>query len=73
MKTSLIIFGVILLVLGLFSFIIVDSKIRNTSKKDSYEKVVESKENIKIGDGKKREIVRERTEKHIVRDDDNGN
>lgn len=38
---------------------------RGKSKKDSYEKVVESKENIEIGDRKnKRKIVREQTEKN---------
>jgi uncharacterized membrane protein len=37
---------------------------REYSKRDSYEKVVESKENVKVGDGDNHKIVRERTEKY---------
>ena len=58
------IIGLVLLVLG---FVIPDSSARSDSKRDSYEKVVESKENIEIGDGNRRKIVRERTEKHKER------
>jgi hypothetical protein len=54
------IIGFVLLMLGL---VIPDRIIRRDSKKDSYEKVVESKENIEVGDGNKRKIARERTEK----------
>lgn len=43
---------------------------RRNPKKESHETVVESKEDIEIGDGKKRKIVRERTEKHTTREDD---
>ena len=53
--------GVILLILGLA---IPSTIIRRDSKKDTFEKVVESKENIEIGDGNKRKIVRERVERH---------
>lgn len=55
------IIGFILLVLG---FVIPGSSRRSDSKKDSYDNVVESKENIEVGDGNKRKIVRERTERH---------
>ena len=53
--------GLILLILG---SVIPNPAIRSDSKKDSYEKVVESKENIEVGDGNRRKIVRERIEKH---------
>jgi len=65
--------GFILLVFGLaIPSPIIRSDRRNDSKKDSYEKVVESKENVEVGDGNKRKIVRERTETetHKVRKDD---
>ena len=61
------IIGFVLLMLGL---VIPNSALRSDSKKDSYEKVVESKENIEFGDGNKRKIVRERIEKHNVRNDE---
>lgn len=64
------IIGFVLLILGL---VISNPITRSDSKKDSYEKVVESRENIEVGDGNKRKIVRERTEKHKTRineDDD---
>ncbi|MFH2020268.1 MAG: hypothetical protein ABIJ34_02575 [archaeon] len=64
-----IITGLVLLIFGL---IIPDPIARRNLKKDSnesYDKVVESKENIEIGDGNKRKIVRERTEKHTTRKD----
>jgi len=63
------IIGIILFILGLA----VPSpirRIRDASKKDSYEKVVETKENIEVGDGNRRKIVRERTETHKGRKDD---
>jgi hypothetical protein len=41
--------------------------VRNDSKKDSYKKVVESKENIEVDDGKKHKIISERTERHTSR------
>ena len=59
------IIGFVLLIFGLA---ISDRVIKSDSKKDSYDTVVESKENIEVGDGKKRKIVRERTEKHKVRE-----
>jgi hypothetical protein len=61
------IIGAVLLVLGLA---IPSSSRRNNSKKDSYDTVVESKENIKVGKGNKRKIVRERTEKHKIEEED---
>lgn len=53
--------GLILLILGL---VIPGPNRRRDPKKDSYDTIVESKENIKIGDGNKRKITREKTEKH---------
>lgn len=53
--------GLILLILGLA---IPSSDRRGDSKKDSYDKVIESKENIELGNGNNRKIVRERTERH---------
>jgi len=64
-----LIIGFVLLILGLA---IPDPVRRSDLKKDSYEtdeKVVESKENIEVGDGNKRKIVRERTETHKSRKD----
>jgi hypothetical protein len=61
------IIGFVLLVLGLVS---PGPVTRSSLKKDSYEKVVESKENIEVGDGNKRKIVRERTEKQRGRKED---
>ena len=61
------IIGFILLMLGLA---VSNPVARNDSKKDSYEKVVESKENIEVGDGSRRKIVRERTEKYNARKND---
>ena len=55
-----LVIGFVLLILGL---VIPDSYRKGDSKKDSYEKVVESKENIEVGEGNKRKIVRERTER----------
>ena len=54
------IIGFILLVLGLA---IPNSNKKNNSK-DSSETIIESKENVDIGDGNKRKIVKERTEHH---------
>ena len=61
------IIGFVLLTLGL---VIPDRIVRSDSKKDSYEKVVESREDIEVGDGNKRKIVRERTERRMARKDD---
>ena len=62
------IIGFLLLVLG---FAIPSPSRRGNPKKDSYDRVVESKENIEIGDGNKRKIVRERSETHRGRNDNN--
>ncbi|MFA4953582.1 MAG: hypothetical protein WC584_05140 [Candidatus Pacearchaeota archaeon] len=59
--------GLILFILGL---VIPNPNRRSDSKKDSYDTVIESKENIEVGDGNKRKIVRERTEQHKSRRDD---
>jgi uncharacterized membrane protein len=61
-----IVIGLILLIFGLM----IPSSNKN-SKKDSYNKVVESKENIELGKGNNRKIVRERTERHSSRGDRN--
>ncbi|MDP2628946.1 MAG: hypothetical protein Q8P15_03555 [Nanoarchaeota archaeon] len=53
--------GFILLILGLA---IPSPNRRSNSKKGSYDKVVESKENIEVGDGNKHKIIRERSERH---------
>ena len=58
------IIGFVLLMLGI---LIPGPIARHDPRKDSYEKVTESKENIEVGDGNSRKIVRERTEKHHVR------
>ncbi len=60
------IIGIVLLVIGLA---VPSSSRRSDSKKDSYDTIVESKENIEVGDGNKRKISRERTEKHNSRKD----
>jgi uncharacterized membrane protein len=44
--------------------------LRRDSQRNSSETVVKSKENIKIGDGNKRKIVRERTETHTTSKDE---
>lgn len=60
--------GFVLLIFGL---VIPDANRRGDSKKDSYDSVVESKENIEIGEGSnKRKIVKERTERYKSKDDD---
>lgn len=59
--------GLVLLVLG---FVIPSSNAKNNPKRDSYDTVVESKENIEVGDGNKRKMVRERTEKHNAKKDE---
>lgn len=59
--------GFILLVLGMA---LPSSTTRKILKKDSYDRTVESKENIEVGDGNKRKIVRERTEIHRGRKND---
>ena len=58
--------GFILLILGL---VIPGPNKKSGSKKDSYDTVVESRENIEIGDGNKRKIVKERTEMHKSKKD----
>ena len=63
------IIGFVLLILGL-AIPSPIRRVRDNSKRDSYEKVVETKEDIEVGDGNKRKIVRERTEKHRGRKDD---
>jgi hypothetical protein len=62
-----VVIGFVLLVFGL---LIPDPAARSNPKKDSYEKVIESKEDIEVGDGNKRKIVRERTETHRSRKDE---
>jgi hypothetical protein len=67
------IIGFILLVLGLAipgPVTRSDSRI-NSHDRDSYDKVIESKEKIKVGDGNKRRIVRERIETHSSSKDNN--
>jgi len=67
--------GIILLILGLAATGPIIRTVRSEpkrvrdSKKDSYEKVVESKEDTETGEGNKRKVVRERTETHRVRED----
>lgn len=61
------IIGFILLILGLA---LPNSNRRIDSKKDSYDILVESRENIEVGDGNKRKIIKERTEKSRSRRDD---
>jgi hypothetical protein len=65
-------FAIIGLILFIFGLAIPSPvrRIRDNSKKDSYEQVVETKEDIEVGDGNKRKIVRERTETHKGRKDD---
>jgi hypothetical protein len=67
-----VIIGFVLFVLGLFPgpVTIRDSR-KNYHDKDSYDKVIESKENTEIGDGNRRKIVRERIETHTSRKDNN--
>jgi uncharacterized membrane protein len=70
--TSAII-GFVLLVLGLAvpgPATRRDSRI-NSNDTDSYDNVIKSKEKIKVGDGNKRRIVRERIETHTSRKDNN--
>ncbi len=58
------IIGLVLLILGMA---IPDPIVSRNLKKDSnesYDRVVESKENIEIGEGNKKKIVKERTESH---------
>ncbi len=62
--------GLILLILG---FVIPGSNKRRDSKKDSYDTVVESRENIEVGDGNKRKIIREKTERHSSKGNKNDN
>ena len=62
--------GLILFILGLA---ISGSNKRSDSKKDSYDTIVESKENIEVGDGNRRKIIRERSERHNSKRDKNDN
>jgi len=62
-----IIIGLVLLILG---FMIPSPNRRNDSKKESYDTVVESKEDIEIGEGNKRKIVKERIEKHKTKNNE---
>jgi|SRR3989344_9135260 len=56
---SSVIIGFILLIFGM----VIPTRGRSDSKRDSYDTVVESKENIEVGRGNKRKIIRERTER----------
>jgi len=64
------IIGFILLILGVT---IPNSNRRNNPKKDSYDTLVESKEDIKVGEGNKRRIIKERSERHNSNRDKNDN
>jgi len=68
------IIGLILLVLGFAIPSMTIKVVKNdpkNSRKNSYEKTVESKEDIKNDDGGKRKIVREHIEKHnTLKDED---
>jgi len=55
------IIGLILLILGF----VIPSSSKKIDSKNSYDTIVESKENVEFGDGNKRKTVRERTERHI--------
>jgi len=55
------IIGLVLLILGL---VIPGPNRGNNPKKDTYDTVVKSKEDIKVGDGNARRIKKERTEKY---------
>lgn len=59
--------GFVLLLLGL---LIPGPGARSSSRKDSYDTVVESRENIKVGKDNKRKIIRERTERHRTNEDE---
>lgn len=68
-----VIIGFVLLVLGFIMpgpVIIRDSK-RDSRINDSYNKIIDSKENVEVGDGHKHKIVREHieTRKSILDDD----
>jgi len=66
-----VIIGFVLLVLGLLMPSPISRReLRKASQnKDSYEKVIDSKENVEVGDGNKRKIVREHIETHKTRTD----
>ena len=53
--------GLILFILGLG---IPSSNKKSDTKEDSYDTIVESKENIEVEDGNNRKIMRERRERH---------
>ena len=68
-----IIIGFIFLVLGLVvpgPLSRRDSR-RNSHNNDTYDKVIESKENMEVGDGNRRKIVREHIETHTTRKGNN--
>lgn len=56
--------GFILLIFGL-AIPSPNKRIIDNSKRNSYDKVYESKESIKVGKGNKRKIVRKQTERHL--------
>lgn len=60
------IIGFVLLILGI---VVPSPVIIRSPQKNTYNKVVETKENIEVGDGNKQKIVRERTERHVRNDD----
>jgi hypothetical protein len=62
--------GLILFIIGL---VIPSPNRRIDSKKDSYDTIVESKEDIEVGDGNRRKIFRERSERHNSKRDKNDN
>ena len=62
-------FAIIGFVLLIFGLVIPDPNRKNNSKNGSYN-TVESRENIEVGDGNKRKIVRESTEKYKTKDDE---
>jgi len=62
--------GIIGFVLLLFGLMIPNSTTRSNSRDRSYERVVESKDNIEVDDGSKRTVVRERVHTHKARKED---
>ncbi|GEM_PF-2162381 len=68
--------GFLLLVLGFVipnSVQVVKNDTENNLENSSYDKVVESKENIEIGNGNNRKIVKERTETYKTKKNQNVN
>jgi len=63
-----VVIGSVLFVLGLFPSPVTRRDLRkNHRDKDSYDKVIESKENTEVGDGNRHKIVREHIETHTSR------